>query len=731
MRGRGPLVAFVAGMAVLAAAYFPVATSTTGTVLWGAFGVLSAGAIAVGVRINKPARPGPWLLLAAGVLLQAAGDCAARLIGGDGSVAERVPLPIHLLYVGMFVCVFTGLLQLARSGVASRDRAGLLDAITLTLGVGLVCWVYLVMPSVHAQLSVLDGLLAAAYPAGQLVLISLMVWLLLGMRNTPSLWLLALGWFSLAAGVLWYLTALLHGGEWQVGTVADLGWIVFQTAWGAAALHPSMTHLTDSRPRSPEQLTVPRLVLLAWCSLIPSQLLIGMAIRGTLRSALVIGAAGAFMVVLVLARLTGALRRQAYVLGRERRLREAGATLAEAADADAVHRAVTEAVTRLLPPGARCLSRLDLTAPAPERAVLGDPSRLAPDWPQSHTMLALLACPMELPDTAAEVEDGGGRLLVAADEDVLLRAQETLEILALQAGTVLTRIRLAEEVNQRNSEAYFRALVQHAADVVLIVDLDGKIRYHNPAAVRLFGELDGRPAVELVVREQRATARETFGHLLNSELTQPETDWMVDTPIGARHVEASVRDLRADPAVAGFIVVLRDVTEDRRIERELTHRAYHDPLTGLANRALFDDEVARAAQRDQPVGVLLVDLDDFKRVNDTFGHLAGDELLSAIASRLTAAAGEAGIAARLGGDEFAILVDHSSLGLVDMIAANVVDALGEPVRAAGHEVDVSVSVGVATSDVSPGERLMHDADRALYTAKAAGGRRWHRHEPPQ
>jgi diguanylate cyclase (GGDEF)-like protein/PAS domain S-box-containing protein len=507
-----------------------------------------------------------------------------------------------------------------------------------------------------------------------------------------------------------------------VGTAADLHWIVFDIAWGAAALHPSMARLTDSRPRSPEQLTVPRLVLLACCSLTPSLVLIGMAARGVQGSPTMAGATGIVVVLLILARLTGALRWQAHVLARERCLREAGATLAAAANTAAVHRMVTDAIAWLLPAGVPSRSLVQESAPPMDHAVIGDPRRLAPDWPQARELPAVLLCPMEINET------GDGRLLVAADEDVLLPARGTLEILAIQAGAVLTRIRLAEEVSKRNSEAFFQALFQYAADVVLILDPDGQIRYYNPAASRFFGELDRRLAVDLVIPQQREAARETFARLVNSQPTQPGIDWMVDTPRGARHVAVSVRDLRANPAVSGFVFILRDITEHRRIERELTYRAYHDALTGLANRALFDDEVARAAQRDRPIGVLLIDLDDFKRVNDTFGHFVGDELLSEVAGRLTAATGSCGMVARLGGDEFAILVDHASLGMVETLAERVVDAVRAPVSAAGHDVAVSVSVGVATSDVSPGERLLRDADIALYMAKAAGGRGWQRYD---
>ncbi|NUT33064.1 MAG: GGDEF domain-containing protein [Hamadaea sp.] len=478
MRGRGLLVAFAAGMAMLAIAYFATPSDALiSTVLWGALGVAGASAMVLGARINASPRQTAWRLLAAGVLLQALGDCAAQVMRLSNDVDQAVPLPIHILYVGMFVCVVLGLLQLARTGQSDRDRAGLLDAVAVTIGAGLLCWVFLVEPAVKPGLEPADMLLVAGYPIGQLVIVSLIVWLLLGMRPSASLALLAVGAFVLAAGVVHYLLALLHG-DWQTGTASDLAWIAFDVSWGAAALHPSMARLTQPRDGDPVHLTPARLGLLAVCSLMPSVVLIGMALHSAVHAPVVVGLTGTAMVLLVLARLMGALRRQEQLL---------------------------------------------------------------------------------------------------------------------------------------------------------------------------------------------------------------------------------------------------------RVKHELTHRAYHDPLTGLANRARFDDDLARAAGDGGRVGLLLVDLDDFKQVNDTFGHVAGDELLNEVASRLRSAAGSTGTAARIGGDEFAILVSEANHALVESIAEGVVHAFRAPIRVDGHHVDISVSVGVATSDVSPGDRLLHDADRALYRAKAAGGRRWDRH----
>jgi diguanylate cyclase (GGDEF)-like protein len=180
------------------------------------------------------------------------------------------------------------------------------------------------------------------------------------------------------------------------------------------------------------------------------------------------------------------------------------------------------------------------------------------------------------------------------------------------------------------------------------------------------------------------------------------------------------------------VLTMRDVTEQRKLEDELTHRASHDSLTGLANRVLFRDRVERALVADdgRVVGVLLVDLDDFKLVNDTMGHGTGDELLVAVAGRLTATLRPHDVAARLGGDEFAILIQGAANATeIEEIAARVVDALPAPLDVVVG-MTTSVSVGVATT---PGARssaeMLSQADLALYAAKGAGKGRWRRYEP--
>ncbi len=202
------------------------------------------------------------------------------------------------------------------------------------------------------------------------------------------------------------------------------------------------------------------------------------------------------------------------------------------------------------------------------------------------------------------------------------------------------------------------------------------------------------------------------------------------------HVQARCSDLRDEPTVDGLVLTLRDVTEQHQLEEELKHRAFHDALTGLPNRVLFQDRIAQqlaAARRTATIaGVLFVDLDDFKVVNDTMGHSVGDELLVAAAARLADLVRESDTAARLGGDEFALLIGNADDHRRGRGGGR---AGGRRVRGAvrarlGAGARRTVTVGVATTlDSVDTDELLRHADLALYAAKAAGKRQWRRYQP--
>ncbi|XVV15664.1 diguanylate cyclase domain-containing protein [Actinoplanes sp. CA-131856] len=287
---------------------------------------------------------------------------------------------------------------------------------------------------------------------------------------------------------------------------------------------------------------------------------------------------------------------------------------------------------------------------------------------------------------------------------------------------VLSRQMAAFTDNDRMRE-WFQSVVQHSSDLTLVVGADGLVRFATPAARRFLGtgpdELVGTTLADRVLPEDR--------HLLAELVTRlaAERGADADAELRLRHTDGSYRwlqvvgvDLTANPSVGALVFNARDVTEARRLHDELSHRATHDALTGLANRSLLElrlDELPK----DETVAVLLIDLDGFKPINDQYGHHAGDQVLAAVADRLSSFGG---LAARLGGDEFALLTrgDFSDKSGIER-------AIAEPIWiTATQQVTVGASIGMAVGSPSEGGRLLREADAAMYEAKAlspSAGRR--------
>ncbi|CAN5856918.1 N/A [soil metagenome] len=307
----------------------------------------------------------------------------------------------------------------------------------------------------------------------------------------------------------------------------------------------------------------------------------------------------------------------------------------------------------------------------------------------------------------------------------------TLLVVVRQLLAVRENVRLLAETAVRQNEARFRSLVQHSSDVIIVTRRDGKMRFVSPSANRVFGydpsEMVGRPIATLLHPDDRDRATTLFEHAARSPGVTGPVEWRFRQPDGSwLSTEILATNLTADPTVRGIVLNTRDVSERKRLEEQLTHQAFHDPLTGLANRALFRDRVSHAlalAQRSaQPITVLFLDLDDFKRVNDSLGHAEGDRLLVAAAERFLSCARAADTVSRLGGDEFAILIEHAAGpdGRGELLE-RLATAMGHPFTLSGNQVQVTASIGVATA--TPGDTaddLLRNADVAMYAAKRRG-----------
>lgn len=298
-----------------------------------------------------------------------------------------------------------------------------------------------------------------------------------------------------------------------------------------------------------------------------------------------------------------------------------------------------------------------------------------------------------------------------------------------QAGHALRRA-ARDGAQPRQGVERFHVLVENSADVIIVLDADGTIRYQSPSAKSVLGydedRLLGTSLFGILHPQDAAGAMARY-----AESAGPE-----DGAIAARwrhaegyyiQVETITRDLLDDPDFGGLVLTTRDVTERRSLEAQLRHQALHDPMTGLPNRALFADRLehalARAARDGKPLAALMIDLDEFKTINDGQGHAAGDAVLTAVAGRLQHVVRQMDTVARLGGDEFAILLEDTNEEQAVALGRRLERAMQPPLQLEIGELLVRLSIGVAVCQ-PPGclfDELLRSADAAMYRAKSGGG----------
>jgi diguanylate cyclase (GGDEF)-like protein/PAS domain S-box-containing protein len=309
----------------------------------------------------------------------------------------------------------------------------------------------------------------------------------------------------------------------------------------------------------------------------------------------------------------------------------------------------------------------------------------------------------------------------------------------------ITERKRFEEALERLSHQH-EMVLEAAGEGIFGLDRHGNVTFVNPAASHMTGwstqELLGRPMHNLLHHtkpdgapypsaECPIYAAFTTG---TTHSRDDEVFWRKDGT--SFPVEYTSTPIFENSEIVGAVVTFRDITERKALEKQLHHQAFHDPLTGLPNRALFMDRlehaITRANRRGSKVAVLFMDLDNFKVINDSLRHKAGDQLLVAVAERLQAGLRPEDTAARLGGDEFTILVeDIANVGEVVQIAERIANRLQPPFALEEQEVFVSASTGIVLNSASqeqPADLLRH-ADLAMYRAKHRGKARYEVFEP--
>jgi diguanylate cyclase (GGDEF)-like protein/PAS domain S-box-containing protein len=287
---------------------------------------------------------------------------------------------------------------------------------------------------------------------------------------------------------------------------------------------------------------------------------------------------------------------------------------------------------------------------------------------------------------------------------------------------------------------WLQAVFEHSALGIARLDKSARIMATNAAFERLFGraaaDLRGRAIREYAVAEDAEALVALVAEVGAGHSTSASREVRIVRP-DARLVWGSII---LSPAGHhrddGLIAVVQDVSERKKLEAELLHQAFHDSLTGLANRALFCDRVDHALQHvtrvPERIGVLFIDLDDFKAINDTQGHAAGDRVLQQVAATLLNATRGCDTVCRLGGDEFAVLLERVNQDEGPEVAAQrIVNALARPIETEpGRYVTVGASIGIAMrGNVESRDDLLRNADVALYEAKTRSRGRWIVYDP--
>jgi diguanylate cyclase (GGDEF)-like protein/PAS domain S-box-containing protein len=746
--------------------------------LFNAIALTSPIAMVIAVRMWKPPQRAPWYLFALGQTLFVAGDIITY--NYDKFFGTELPFPSigDVAYLSVYPCLIAGLLLLIRRRSPGKDREGLLDSFIIAIGVGTVSWIYVIQPVATGPGSTtLVKLVSMAYPLMDLMVLVAVIRLALGGgRRVPSLFLMASGAVALFATDFYYTFISANGYVYPQTGVLESGWATFYLLWGAAALHMSMTSMSERVPDQEMRLTRARVVILGVASLTAQFIAIWQVFvqHHANKDQGVLTIATIALFALVAVRMAGLVHKQEQSFRREKALRTAGASLVTATNRAGIYNAAMEAVKTLVPDGtARLLALGDpeegrifsVVAASDDETALGWAIAFDDMNPMARTRLlqheafqvpveqSAIATVAGLAETSSSVflsplflrgemtavlVVGGGRPLPRSTCD-------SIEALSLQVALALESAALTEDLLRRQSEARFGSLVQNSSDVVTVVEADSTMRYISPSVERVLGyeaaNLEGAKLTGLIHPEDRATLLQFIAGagrdvdrpaLAEFRILHHDDFWV--------NVETLRTNLLHDANVRGIVLNTRDISERKAFEEQLQHQAFHDSVTNLANRALFRDRVQHALERQsrdtQPISVLFMDLDDFKTINDSLGHAAGDQLLRDVGERLRTCLRTADTAARLGGDEFAVLLEDGGEGVEAAdVAQRVLSALDGPFRLEGKEVFVRASIGIATSRAESqeapetAEELLRNADVAMYMAKEAGKGRYQIFEP--
>ena len=728
--------------------------------LWGVLGLGAAAAIVVGIACNRPDHRSAWVVIALGVTTFALGDITYDVLTKYLHEVNPYPSLADVFYLATYLLLAAGLVLIVRARRRGDGEGGAaLDALIVTAGLGALSWIFLIRPYVHdADMTWFVKATSIAYPLGDILLLCVLMRLVFGggTRGT-SLRLLVLGALGVLGADCVYGWIQLHG-LWKVGGPTDLGWVLFYVCWGAAALHPAMRDLTTERPWRARHLSRVKLAILIVSALVAPITLVCRDVAGVPSDGGILAIVSALVFVLVIVRLVGLAQIQSIDARRQHMLRGFSEFLVSATERSDVWNAGVDAMMDI---GAAGVIGCVVTS-AEDRHV----KIVAATWPEVVGRGVVVMTPDPRSDLRRLRLGSGGTVgatpvstmwtqLIsterqASQEWIILAHDRALpeDLRAIFDGIVaqlllaLERVELTRVVLGARNERRFRAMVKYSSDVTTLLGTDFHISYQSDAVTEMLGrgpeEFLGKTMDELIHPEDVLTAQVHVAKVLDGGLGSSSVFEVRVMHVDGqwRIINVVITNLFDEPDVGCIVLNGRDVTERHALEQELSHQALHDTLTGLANRSLFFDRLSHAMDRstreDNSVAVLFLDLDDFKAVNDSFGHPAGDQLLIEVAKRLQAAIRPGDTVARFGGDEFAVLVEAGFMpATAQEIAKRIIEALQPTFRVLTSDVAMRPSIGIAIADqprVTPDD-LLRDADLAMYVAKRNGKGRYEMYQP--
>ncbi|MGH2734258.1 MAG: putative bifunctional diguanylate cyclase/phosphodiesterase [Actinomycetota bacterium] len=726
---------------VYSAAYFLFDASVQGWLLLAA-NLASGVAVIVGAKLNRPTSPAPWYLFGSGLIVYGLGNViwfTENLILHSG---QSIVHASNLFFAAGYALMAASLVASLRRRNPAQFTTLMGDALISVAGTAVLWWVLLIQPiATEPSLSPFGQFASFLYPFFDVVLLALLGALLQvpSPRSGPQRMIVAGVALMLVADGIYYWYAIEN--SFSLGGVPDALWLVSYVLYGAATLHKgSVAASTEARDHN--RITRGRLAYFVGASLIGPVALGIETLRGKTVSMPVFVASSVVLFLLVLFRMAGLLRR-VEAASREGEEQRAALTASETR-----YRSLVESINEIifqidlegrwtfLSPAWERLSGYSIeesigarsldSVHGEDRSRIGEAIRRV----MSEEAASVRA------SVRLRARDGSVRWVEAVASPLCAGAGSPIGL----AGTLedITERKLAERALEEAEERY-RTLVEQIPAVVYIDTLDPNVTgvYVSPRLEELVGFTPeewhslsegtwvGRVHPEdreRVLAERSRVAEEGDAFELEYRFRHKDGGWLWlhDEAILIRDGEGRRLYLQG---------LVGDITDRKQLEGQLRHQAFHDPLTDLANRELFFDRVQHALTRldrhSEQVAVMFIDLDNFKHINDSFGHAAGDALLRDVAERLTNSLRPSDTAARLGGDEFAVLLEDTNRGGAVSVAERILASFQDPFAGQEGPVLMNGSIGIAlSSERNDASDLLRCADTAMYEAKNRGRARF-------